>query len=79
MPCVECTQRERQCTYQRLLDDELPLPSTSQALLETPDVESSGAKYDAHKVSESSWELGPATLYPSHRKIIARRQKFPFG
>lgn len=79
MPCAECTQRERQCTYQRLLDDELPLPSTSQALLETPDVESSGANDDAHKVSESSWELGPATLYPSHRKIIARRRKFPFG
>lgn len=78
-PCAECAQRERQCTYQRLLDDELPLSSTSQALLETPDAESSGASDDAPNVSESSWDLGPATLYPPHMKINARRQNFALG
>ncbi|KGO69248.1 hypothetical protein PITC_095700 [Penicillium italicum] len=78
-PCTECTQRERQCTYQRLLGDQLSLPSASQTLIETPDVESSCANDNAPEVSESDWELGPATLYPPHRKIIARRQKFPFG
>lgn len=79
MPCAECTQRERLCTYQRLLDDEIPLPSTSQASLEIPDIEGSGANDYAHKVSESSWELGPATLYPPHGKINARRQRLLFS
>ena len=78
IPCAECTQREKQCTYQRLISDELPLPSVSQALLETPDAESSGVNDDALKVAESSWDLGPATLYPSPTEINARRQKFAF-
>jgi hypothetical protein len=55
------------------------LPSTSQALPEAPDAESSGANDEDPKVSESSWDLGPATLYPSHMKIIAGRQKFALG
>lgn len=79
IPCAECTQRERQCTYQRLLGDELPLPSISQALLGTPDAESSGVNNDAPKVAESSWDLGPATLYPTRTEINARLQKFAFG
>ena len=79
MPCAECTQRAKQCAYQRLLDDELPLPSTSQALPETRDVERASSSNDAPKVSESSWDLGPATLYPPHMKIIAGRQKFALG
>ncbi|CAG8909657.1 unnamed protein product [Penicillium egyptiacum] len=79
MPCAECTQREKQCTYRRLLDDELHLPSTSQALPEIPDAESLGANDDGSKVSESSWDLGPATLYPPHMKINARRQKLALG
>jgi hypothetical protein len=80
MPCAECTQRERQCTYQRLgeqprlppLIDKFPLTSTSQDLLETPDVESSGTNDEVPKVSEASWDLGPATLYPWNKEVLAR-------
>ncbi|KAJ5513389.1 hypothetical protein N7463_002941 [Penicillium fimorum] len=77
MPCVECTQRERQCTYERLLGGEAPLPSTSQALLETP--AESGTNDDAPMVAESSWDLGLATLYPSNREVVARRRGLGFG
>ncbi|EKV16343.1 hypothetical protein PDIG_08730 [Penicillium digitatum PHI26] len=66
-------------TYQWLLGDELPLPSISQALPETPDSESSGANDNIGKVSESSWELGPATLNPSYWKDDVRCQIFPSG
>lgn len=79
IPCAECTQRQRQCTYQRLLDDELPLPSTSQSLLKTPAEESSAVNDNASEVSGSGWQLGLATLYPYTPEIKARRRLFPLG
>jgi hypothetical protein len=85
MPCAECTQREKQCTYQRLLGDEPSLSTTSQASSETQRAESllvidgGGDDADARKAAESSWDLGPATLYPSSLEIFARRHNIPLG
>ena len=79
IPCAECAQRAKKCTYQRLLDDEPSLPSTSRALLQSPDAKSLGVNGDALKVSELSWDLGAATLYPPHMEINARRQKLGLG
>jgi hypothetical protein len=49
LPCSECAQREKKCTYKRLVEDE-PLP---QAPFESQDTNR----------SETTWDLGLSTFF----------------
>jgi hypothetical protein len=73
IPCYECVQREKECTYQRLEDE----PPTSQGSFEKQHAENSGTT-DNINCSEP-WDLGPATLYPYSMEIYARRHKIALG
>ncbi|KAJ5467252.1 hypothetical protein N7475_005004 [Penicillium sp. IBT 31633x] len=72
-PCAECTQREKQCTYQRLRGDDPPFPPASQDSSENRNAEKSAVDDGHPKGSERNWDLGPATLYPPVMTAFARR------
>ncbi|OQD83510.1 hypothetical protein PENANT_c016G11624 [Penicillium antarcticum] len=72
LPCSECIHRGRGCTYQRLHEEETTLPSISQVLLENPDTEGLALETNTFK-APGSWNLGPATLYPSSAEAFRRK------
>ncbi|KAJ5550108.1 hypothetical protein N7535_001950 [Penicillium sp. DV-2018c] len=83
VPCVECIQRDKLCTYQRLLGDEPSLQAISQTSSDAQNIENlvvgDDHDADARKAVGSSWDLGPATLYPSSKEVFARRQNTLLG
>lgn len=71
LPCSACTQREKECTYRRLVEEHLSLPP-AQAPSKSTHTE------DTIVSSEPAWELGISTLYPS-LKMVASRHYDTFG
>ncbi|KAJ6012497.1 hypothetical protein N7522_002852 [Penicillium canescens] len=72
LPCSECIHRGRACTYRRLHEEETPLPPISQLLSETREAEGPALGRNTSKAS-NSWDLGPATLYPSSTEVLRHK------